>query len=183
MDKEIALCELQKHVKNYNIVKHCIAVSAIMSEVANVFGEKKEKWSICGLLHDIDYDLTMSNPERHGLEAENLLSEFEVDESIIYAIKSHNDATGVKRKRKMDQVLYSADPISGLITACALILPSKKLADVTTQFVLKKMNELNFAKGADRNKIKKIEKVGIDLEKFVTISLNSMQAIANELGL
>jgi predicted hydrolase (HD superfamily) len=101
----------------------------------------------------------------------------------VYSVRAHNDYHGIERKRKMDKALYSADPVSGLITAGALILPSKKLADVTVDFLLKRMNEKSFAKGASREQIKACEEFGMQLGQFIDISLQAMQKISGELEL
>jgi predicted hydrolase (HD superfamily) len=87
------------------------------------------------------------------------------------------------RKRKMDKALYSADPLSGLIVAAALILPEKKIADVDTDFILKRMDEKGFAKGANREQIKKCSEMDLTLEEFIGIALDSMKAISDDLGL
>jgi predicted hydrolase (HD superfamily) len=154
-----------------------------MMAFGRYFKDDEEKWAITGLLHDIDYERTISEPKKHGLIAEEILEELGVDESIIYAIKAHNDMNGLKRKRKLDKVLYAADPLTGLIVACALILPSKKMEDVTEEFIVKKMSEKGFAKGASREQIKSCTEAEIEFEEFIKISLNAMKEIASEIGL
>ncbi len=183
MDREQALNELKARLGNGNLIKHCIAVEAIMRELASQFKQDIDKWGLVGLLHDIDCELTANDPSKHGIVAADILESLGMDESIIYSIKSHNNLNGIIRKRKMDKSLYAADPLSGLITASALILPSKKLSDVSVEFLLKRYNEKGFAKGADRDQIKSCEEIGLSLEKFLEIGLNAMKNIADELGL
>ena len=154
-----------------------------MKDLALYFKEDIDKWGLAGLLHDIDYDKTADDPSKHSIVGAEILETLDIESSIIYAVKAHNEVHGIERKRKMDKALYSADPVSGLITASALILPSKKLEDVTVEFVLKRMNEKGFAKGANREQIKACEELGISLEKFIEISLNAMKKISDELGL
>ena len=183
MEREQALKELKGRVKSENLIKHSLAVEAIMKDLALYFKEDIDKWGLAGLLHDIDYDKTADDPSKHSIVGAEILETLNVESSIIYAVKAHNEMHGMERKRKMDKALYCADPVSGLIIASALILPSKKLEDVTVEFVLKRMNEKGFAKGANREQIKSCEELGLSLEKFIEISLNAMKKIADELGL
>ena len=183
MDRKYALEQLELRLTNKNLVKHSIAVESIMRKISEHFSDDVEKWGLAGLLHDIDYELTANEPEKHGVRAEDILENMGADEAIIYSIKAHNDLTGIERKRKMDKALYSADPVSGLITAAALILPSKKLLDVTVEFLLKRMDEKTFAKGANREQIKTCSDFGFSIEEFLKISLQAMQGVSEELGL
>ncbi|MDQ2087285.1 HDIG domain-containing protein [Herbivorax sp. ANBcel31] len=183
MEREQALLELKGRLKNENLIKHSLAVEAIMKDLAFYFKEDIDKWGLAGLLHDIDYDKTSDDPSKHSIVGAEILETLDVESSIIYAVKAHNGMHGIERKRKMDKALYCADPVSGLITASALILPSKKLEDVTVDFVLKRMNEKGFAKGADRDQIKSCEELDISLEKFIEIALDAMNKISEELGL
>lgn len=183
MERTQALEELKARLTNKNLIKHSLAVEAIMRDLAYYFKEDAEMWGLAGLLHDIDYDKTADNPSRHSILGAEILENLGVDETIVYAVKAHNDYHGIERKRKIDKALYSADPVSGLITAGALILPSKKLDNVTVDFILKRINEKSFARGANRDQIRKCEELGLSLEQFIEISLNAMQKIAVELGL
>lgn len=183
MDRTIALKELKSRLTNPNLFKHSLAVEAIMKALASHLGEDVEKWGLAGLLHDIDYDQTGSDPSKHSIVGAEILESLGVDESIVYAVKVHNEYHGLERISPMDKALYCADPVSGLITAAALILPSKKLADVTVDFVKRKFSEKSFAKGANREQIKKCEDIGLSLDQFLEISLGAMQNISDELGL
>lgn len=183
MEREQALIELKGRVKSENLIKHSLAVEAIMKDLALYFKEDIDKWGLAGLLHDIDYDKTVDDPSKHSIVGAEILETLDIESSIIYAVKAHNEVHGIERKRKMDKALYCSDPISGLITASALILPSKKLEDVTVEFVMKRMDEKGFAKGANRDQIKSCEELGISLEDFIEIALNAMKKISEELGL
>lgn len=183
MDRLQAFNELRARLGNDNLIKHSLAVEAIMRELAVVFQEDIEKWGLVGLLHDIDYDLTVNNMSRHGIIGAEILENLGMDQSIIYSIKAHNDYHGIERKRKMDKCLYAADPLSDLIMASVLILPSKKLAHVTVEFVMDRYNEPEFAEGADREQIKTCSKVGLSLKQFTEIGIGAMQKIAVDLEL
>lgn len=183
MNRTRAFDEVRARITNGNLVKHSLAVEAIMRELAGMFKEDVELWGLAGLLHDIDYDKTANDPAMHSIVGAEILENLEVDAEVIYAVKAHNSYHGIERKRKMDKALYCADPVSGLITAGALILPSKKLKDVTAEFILKRMNEKSFAKGADRNQINSCSELGLSLEEFITAALNAMKKISDEIGL
>ncbi|WDC84277.1 HDIG domain-containing protein [Caloramator sp. mosi_1] len=183
MRREEALREVTNRVNNKNLLNHMIAVEAIMGGLAEKLGENKEKWMLCGLLHDIDYEETMELPEKHSIVGAEILRELSVDEDIVYAVKVHNEIHGFERKSKMDKALWASDPLSGLITACALVMPDKRLENVTVDSVLKKMKKKDFAKGANREQIKSIEEIGLTLEEFIQIGLESMKKIAQEIGL
>ncbi|MDP4093242.1 MAG: HDIG domain-containing protein [Bacillota bacterium] len=183
MDREQALTELKARVFNKNLLKHSYAVEAIMKALAVYFDEDVELWGLSGLLHDIDYEKTADQPEKHSAVGAEILESLGVDDSVVYAVKAHNSIHGIERKRKIDKALFAADPISGLITAAALILPSKKLSDVSTEFVVKRFSEKGFARGANRENIMECDKLGLSLEKFIEISLEAMKGISEELGL
>lgn len=184
MDREKALQEIKKNVKNKNLVKHMLAAEAVMRGLAEYFGEDADKWGLAGLLHDIDYDKTADDPQTHSKLGAEMLRQMGYDEDIAYAVLVHNDAHGFERKSLMDRALYCTDPLTGLIVASALIHPDKKLHSIDVQFVLNRFNEKSFARGANREQIAKCkEELGLSLEKFVEIALNSMQSISSELGL
>lgn len=183
MDRGQALNELKARVSNVNLIKHSLAVEAIMRALAALLRDDVELWGLTGLLHDIDYERTANDASMHGILGAEILENLGVNDEVVYAVKAHNSYHGIERKRKLDKALYCADPVSGLIIACALILPSKKLADVTTEFILKKMNEKSFAKGADRDQIRFCGELGLSLDEFVTAALNAMKKISGDLGL
>jgi putative nucleotidyltransferase with HDIG domain len=183
MDRERALAELKARLVTKNLIKHSLAVEAIMRKLAAFFQEDIELWGLAGLLHDIDYDKTGSDPEKHGIVGAEILDGLNVDHTVIYAVKAHNSKTGIVRRRKIDKALYCSDPLSGLIIACALIKPDKKLESVTTEFVLKKFGENSFAKGANREQIMTCEEIGLSLEKFIDLGLEAMKNIHEDLEL
>ncbi len=189
MTRSDALETLNSFVKNQNLIKHMLACEAIMIALCKKLNPNADeilinKWGITGLLHDVDYELTKENPEKHGLVAEEKLKD-KLDADVIYAIKAHNYAmTGVTPKSQMDWSIYACDELSGIIIAATLIHPDKKLAEVNADFVIKRFNEPNFAKGANRNQIKSCETaLKIPLKDFVQISLSAMQGVAKDLNL
>jgi len=183
VDRTQALEELKNRLANKNLIKHSLAVEAIMRDLAKYFKEDVGQWGLAGLLHDIDYDRTADDPSKHSIIGAGILEGLGLDDEVVYAVRAHNDYHGIERKRRIDKALYSADPVSGLVTAGALILPSKKLEDVSVEFIMKRFNEKGFARGANREQIKKCEELGLTPEQFIDISLNAMKGISGDLGL
>jgi uncharacterized protein len=181
MNREEALALVKEHLKADNLVKHCLAVEALMIEFAIKFGEDVEKWGLAGLLHDLDYQYTANDPDNHTLKTVEMLSSYNLDNTILNAIKAHN--MKAKLDSKMDLALYTVDPTSGFITACALMHPSKKLESVDIQRMKKRFKEKSFAKGANREQMSECVKMGVELDDFLSICLGAMQKISNDLGL
>lgn len=184
MEREKILELLKENIKNQNLIKHSLAVEAGMRELAKFFGENEEKWGICGLLHDIDYEKTKGDPKLHSKVGAEIVRNLGFDKEISDAILSHNEAHGIFPKTKMAKALFCLDPLTGLIVAATLVLPSKKIKDLKVENILNRFKEKSFAKGANREIIKKSkEYLGLELEKFIEIVLCGMQKISNELGL
>lgn len=166
---------------NKNLFKHVLAVEAVMKGLADYFQEDAEKWGLAGLLHDLDYEETMDDPDRHSLVTEEILKDYDIDPEIIEAIKCHNDKA--PRTKLIGKAIYAADPVTGLVVAAALMHPDKKLHSIDVQFILRRFKEKRFAAGANREQIKTCDDFGLSLEEFLDISLKSMQSINKELGL
>lgn len=180
MTRDLAYKLTKPRFSNKNLFKHVLAVEAVMRELAEHFDEDVEKWGLAGLLHDFDYEETVNTPEKHTLVTEQLLSEYNLPQEIIHAIKSHNNI--VPCETLMDKALYATDPITGLIVAATLMHPDKKLASVDTDFVLRRFKEKSFAKGANREQIQTCTEIGLSLHEFTSIALRGMQKISKELG-
>ncbi|MFZ5648907.1 MAG: HDIG domain-containing metalloprotein [Bacillota bacterium] len=183
MTREEALSLLSDHLENKNLFKHCLAVEAVMRELADHFGEDREKWGLAGLLHDIDYDQTKDDPDRHSLEGARLLEEKGLPEDIVYAVKVHNERHGFPRLSLMDKALYCTDPVTGLIVAGALIKKEKSLSAIDVPFLVNRFGEKSFARGANRETIKACADIGLSLEDFLGIGLKAMQRISADMGL
>lgn len=189
MTRPEALEALNSYISNPNLIKHMLACEAIMTSLCKKFNPNADeiqlnKWGLTGLLHDVDYELTKDAPEKHGLVTGEELGD-RLDSDVIYAIKAHNgERNGTPPKNLMDYSIYCCDELSGLIVAATLIHPDKKLASVDVDFVMKRFNEPNFAKGANRDQILSCETyLKIPLTEFIKISLESMQKISAELNL
>ena len=183
MDREKALTLLRSQVKNKNLIKHMLATEAVMAALAAKFDQDEVLWALTGLLHDLDYDQTADQPEKHGLLGAQMLEEKGWPMELVQAVKAHNAALGVKRNTLLDKALYAVDPITGLLVAAALIHPQKKLSAIDVDFVLKRFKEKSFARGAGREQIKSCRELGLSLDEFIAISLSAMQGVSEELGL
>lgn len=183
MTREEALNLISQRIKNQNLVKHCLAVEACLRALADKFGQDKDKWGLAGLLHDLDYEETADSPQKHALKAAQELEKMGVDKEITQAVRAHNEATGTPRQSQLDKAIYAVDPLTGLIVACALVQPDKKLASLSVESIMKKFKSSSFAAGADREVIKSCSELGLSLEEFIAIGLGAMQEISEELGL
>ena len=184
MERKEALKLLKENLKNQNLIKHSLAVEAAMRDLAGYFNEGEEKWAICGLLHDIDYEKTKEDPNLHSKIGSEMLKNLGFDEETYQAVLTHNEAHKILPETKMAKTLFCLDPLTGLIVAATLVLPSRKINDLKTENVLNRFGEKSFARGANREIIKKCEEyLNLSLEKFIEISLKAMQKISDELGL
>jgi predicted hydrolase (HD superfamily) len=184
---------LTKYLKNKNLINHSLAAEVTMRALyrhltpkSDQKPEDEEKWGISGLLHDIDYEVAQEKNQldKHGmLLFEN--GEVTLPEDIEHAIRSHNyTMTGTNPESKMDWSITACDQLTGLITACALVRPDKKLASVTVESVQKKFGQKAFAAGANRESIMLCEsELEIPLKEFIEITLHAMQKISDDLGL
>ncbi len=174
---------VKENVGTENLRKHMYAVSAIMERLAREFDKDKEKWKLTGLLHDVDYEETKDEPEKHALKSAEMLKG-ELPEDCLRAIKAHNSMhTDTEPESKMANSLIAADAISGLIVATALVMPNSSLEEVRVESVMKKIDDSSFAKNIDRDRIEYCERVGLGVEEFVELSLEAMESMSNKLGL
>ncbi len=183
MNREEALQIVKKYVKNQNLINHMLAVEAAMQFYAEKLGQDVELWRVTGLLHDFDWEIHPTL-EEHPQAGVPILKEHGVPEEIIRAILSHADHTGVPRQTLMEKALYACDEVTGLITAVALVRPSRSLYDLTSSSIKKKWKDRAFAAGANREEIARgAEEFGIDLWQHVDNVILAMRSIAPQLGL
>jgi len=183
MDRIEALALVREYVKNENLVRHMLAVESAMRFYAELWGEDVEVWGLTGLLHDFDWEIHPTL-EQHPQDGAPILRGFGVDEVIVRAILSHADHTGVPRVSRMEKALLACDEITGLITAVALVRPSRSLLDMEVGSVKKKWKDRAFAAGANREEIARAtEDFGVELWEHVGNVILAMRRIAPELGL
>lgn len=183
MNREQALDIVKKYVKNPNLIKHMLAVEAAMRFYAQKFGADEEKWAVAGLLHDFDWEIHPTM-EEHPTAGEPILREHQVPEEIIHAVLSHANHTGIPRETLMEKALFACDEITGLITAVALVRPSRALYDLKVKSVKKKWKDKSFAAGANREEIEEgAEAFGVELWTHVDNVIQAMKTIAEDLDL
>ncbi len=183
MNRLEALSLVREYVKNENLVRHMLAVEAAMRYYARKLGQDEETWGLTGLLHDFDWEVHPT-AEQHPVEGAPILRERGVPEVIVKAILSHGPSSGVSRESQMEKALNACDEITGLITAVALVRPSRSLSDLTASSVKKKWKDKAFAAGANREEIAlAAQEFGVDLWEHVDNVILAMREIAPELGL
>ena len=184
ISREEALELVNSWTSNKNLVKHMLAVEAAMGGLAKHFNEDEKLWKLVGLIHDADYE---KHPDIHPLFLVEELEKRKENKELINAIKSH--AWGYRPDlpsptKPLEWSLYTCDELTGLIVAVTLVRPDKSLKNVTLDNILKKWNEKSFAKGVNREQIEMCKStLGINLNEFIRIVLESMQRISVDLGL
>lgn len=180
--REQALALMHQHVQSESLRRHMYSVEAACRAYARRWNEDEELYGLTGLLHDFDYE---EHPEQHPLAGTAILREQGYPEELVKAILSHYGArTGVHPETKLERTLHACDEITGLITAAALVRPSRSVMDLEAKSVTKKMKDKAFAAGVDREDVRKAaEELGVELGEHVQFVIEAMRTIAPELGL
>jgi len=181
-NREDAFKLLQEYNKNEALIQHGLQVEACMRHFAKKYGEDEEKWSIVGLLHDLDYEMY---PNEHCYKAKEILEQNGYDEEIIRAMMSHGFGicTDVEPNSLMEKTLYAVDELSGLVNACVLVRPSKSIEDLGVKSVKKKFKTKSFAAGVNREVVKEGAKMlDMELDELIAEVIEAMKANAKELG-
>jgi len=176
---------VEGEIENDALRKHMLAVSEIMRALADkmeIPDAEKEKWILVGLLHDLDYERTKDNHAKHGLIAAEMLKE-ELPDDCLQAIKAHNKQTGFEPNSEIAKALVAADAVSGLIPPTALMMPTRKLSEVTVKSLKKKFKDKSFARNVSRESIMVCEELGFDRKDFFKLALDALQGISDDLGL
>lgn len=166
-----------------SLLKHAYSVEGVMRYIARKRGEDEEKWGIIGLIHDLDYE---SFPEQHCEKSREILEERGWPKEYIRAIVSHGWGTcnDVEPQTEMEKVLYAIDELTGLVTAAAIIRPSKSVSDLEAKSVMKKWKDKSFAAGVDRSVVEKgIAMLGVELSELVNDVVMGMRDVADRIGL
>jgi predicted hydrolase (HD superfamily) len=178
-----ALSLFKEFNKDGSLQKHAYAVEGVMRYIARKNGEDEEKWGIVGLMHDLDYERF---PEQHCKKAREILEERGWPEEYILAIVSHGwgICSDVEPQTKMEKTLYAVDELTGLVTAVAIIRPSKSVADLEAKSVIKKWKDKSFAAGVNRSVIEKgAAMIGIELTDLISDTILGMRQVAERIGL
>jgi putative nucleotidyltransferase with HDIG domain len=182
------LALMHEYTASESLRKHMLAVEGAMRAYAQKFGEDEERWGITGLIHDFDYERFPNNAhsatEEHPAEGVRILRGKGYPEDILEAILGHAQYSGVPRESRMAKTLFAVDELTGLITATALVRPTKNVHEVEARSVRKKMKDKAFARGVSRDDvIKGASELGVDLDEHITFVIGAMQARSADLGL
>ena len=180
-DRNTAFSLLKEYVKSESLLKHALSVEAVMRYRAKQIGEDENKWGLIGLIHDIDFEMY---PQEHCKKAVEILEGWPAE--YIRAVVSHGYGicSDVKPEHEMEKFLYAAEELTGLVSAAALVRPSKSILDMETKSVKKKWKDKTFAAGVNRVVIEQgAEMLGIDLDELIGIVISGMTPVANEIGL
>ena len=187
-DRETALAIMHEYTASDSLRKHMLSVEAAMRSYAEKFGEDADRWGITGLVHDFDYERWPNNAhsptEEHPAEGVRILRSRGFPEDILEAILGHANYSGVPRQSMMAKTLYAVDELTGLITATALVKPSRSVLEVEAKSVRKKMKDKAFARGVNRDDvIYGAADLGVDLDEHIAFVIVAMQKVAGSLGL
>ena len=181
--REEALLLLREYNKNEGLIKHALAVEAVMRYSARKRGEDEEKWGVIGLVHDLDYE---QFPDQHCRKTEEILRSHNWPDDYIHAIVSHGwgICTDVEPQSEMEKILYAIDELTGLVVATALVRPSKSVMDMKVKSVKKKWKDKSFAAGVNRDVIEKgAEMLGVEVSELIEDTIMGMREVADEIGL
>ena len=188
LDRAAAWNLLCEYTQSESLRKHALAVEACVRAYARKNGADEGLWGVTALLHDFDYERWPNDAhhpaEEHPSEGSKILRERGYPEEMIRAILSHADYTNVPRQSALEHTLFACDELAGFLTACALVRPSKKIAEVETASVKKKLKDKAFARGVNRaDVLKGAEELGIPLDDHIAFCISAMSAVAKQLGL
>jgi len=181
--REDALELLKQYNKNESLIKHALAVEAVMRYCARKRAEDEDKWGIVGLIHDLDYE---QFADEHCLKTREILKEHNYQDVYIRAVMSHGWGmhTDIEPQTDMEKVLYAVDELTGLVAATALVRPSKSVMDMKAKSVKKKWKDKSFAAGVNRSVIEKgAEMLGMELGELITDTIMGMREAAEAIGL
>ena len=182
-NREQALSLLKEYNSNESLIKHALAVEGVMRFIARKRGEDEDKWGIIGLIHDLDYE---KYPEQHCKKTDEILKEHAWPEEYIRSVISHGwrVCNDVEPQTDLEKTLYAVDELTGLVTACALVRPSKSVSDMQPKSVRKKWKTKSFAAGVDRTVIEKgAEMLGVELNELISDVIMGMREVADIIGL
>ncbi len=181
--REAAYALLAEYNNNESLIKHALAVEAVMRYYARKLGEDEQKWGVIGLIHDLDYE---QFPDQHCRKTPEILGERGWPQEYIRAVVSHGwgICTDVEPQAQMEKILYAIDELTGLVVAAALVRPSRSVMDIQAKSVKKKWKDKRFAAGVDRSIIEKgAQMAGIELTELITDTIMGMRTVAKEIGL
>lgn len=181
ISREEAMKLVIDNMHSKNLIKHVLATEAVMKALAKRLGQDQEVWAMAGLLHDLDYEFTKNNFEEHGNKTVEMLESEDLPDDIKDAILAHCEKK--ERGKLIEKAIYAADPVTGFIVAAVLIRRGSKLSDINVDFLLNRYKEKSFARGASRDQMATCTELDMTLKDFLSLSLNAMQEISEDLSL
>lgn len=181
--REEALALLREYNSNESLIKHALAVEGVMRFIARKHGEDEDKWGTIGLIHDLDYERF---PDQHCTKTREILQQHDWPEEYIRAAVSHGwgICSDAEPQTLLEKTLYAIDELTGFVTACALVRPSRSVMDLEPKSVRKKWKQKGFAAGADRTVIENgAGMLGVELDTLVSDVIMGMREVAAEIGL
>jgi len=179
--REKALELLQANIPEKNLINHSLESEAVLRALAREKGQDEDLWGLVGLLHDLDYSNVADTPEKHGLVGAKML-EGELPQEALYAIRAHNDMTGVEPRTELDFALRCGETVTGLVHTAALVRPTR-MEGMKAKSLKKKMKDKAFAASVNRDTIRECDKIGLELGAFLTLAIGAVSEIADQVGL
>ena len=183
LSRDAAWVIVTEHTAGESLRRHMLAVEAAMRGYATLFGEDADQWGLVGLLHDFDYE-RYPTPEDHPFRGVEILLARGYPEWVCRAILSHAEYSGVPRQSRLEHALFSCDEMTGLVSAAALVRPTRSILDLEPSSVLKRMKDKAFARAISRDDLRKgAEEIGLPLDEHVLHVIEFMRPRAADLGL
>jgi predicted hydrolase (HD superfamily) len=174
---------MTEYTQSESLRKHMLAVEASVRGYARLWGEPEEDWGVVALLHDFDYE-RWPDQDNHPFRGVEILTEKGYPEWVTRAILSHAEYSGVARESRLEHTLYACDEMSGFVTACSLVRPSKSVLDLEASSVIKRMKDKAFARAVSRDDLRKgAEEIGLPIDQHITNVITFMRESADVLGL
>jgi len=183
LSREAAYALMTEYTKSESLRKHMLGVEAALRGYARLFDEPEEDWAVVALLHDFDYE-RWPDQQNHPFRGVEILKEKGYPDWVTRAILSHAEYSGVPRESRLEHALFACDELSGFVTACSLVRPSKSVLDLEASSVMKRMKDKAFARAVSRDDLRKgAEEMGLPLDQHITNVINFMRERADVLGL
>jgi putative nucleotidyltransferase with HDIG domain len=183
VSRDAAFALMTEYTQSESLRKHMLAVEASVRGYARLWGEPEEDWAVVALLHDFDYE-RWPDQENHPYRGVEILKAQGYPEWVTRAILSHAEYSGVPRESRLEHTLFACDELSGFVTACSLVRPSKSVLDLEASSVIRRMKDKAFARAVSRDDLRKgAEEVGLPLDQHITNVITFMRECADTLGL
>jgi putative nucleotidyltransferase with HDIG domain len=183
LSRDTAYALMTEYTQSESLRKHMLAVEAAVRGYARLWGQPEEEWAVVALLHDFDYE-RWPDQENHPFRGVEILKAQGYPEWVTRAILSHAEYSGVPRESRLEHALFACDEMSGFVTACSLVRPSKSVLDLEPSSVLKRMKDKAFARAVSRDDLRKgAEEIGLPLDQHIGNVITFMRERADALGL